>query len=136
MAAHIYSSPVTSAESKPFWEAAATGRLLLKHCDGCGRTHWYPRPLCPFCFDSRTRWVESKGEGVIYSFTVMRRAKVPYVLAYVELDEGPTMMTNVVADDFDALFIGQRVRLSFGDAEDGSKIPVFEPLGAAKESTP
>jgi uncharacterized protein len=125
-----YAAPVLSAESQPFWDAAKDGRLLIKHCDGCGRNHWYPRALCPFCWSDRTRWLESSGEGEVYSFTVMRRAKVPYALAYVKLDDGPTMMTNVVADVLDSIAVGQRVRVTFGEAEGGAKVPVFAPLGA------
>lgn len=130
MTKQVYAAPVTSAESEPFWNAAKEGRLLLKHCDACGRNHWYPRALCPFCWSHRTNWLESKGEGEIYSFTVMRRAKVPYALACVKLNEGPTLMTNVVTDDFDTLAIGQRVRVVFGDAENGAKVPVFSPQKA------
>ena len=130
MTKQVYVVPVTSAESKPFWEAAKEGRLLIKHCDACGRNHWYPRALCPFCWSDKTNWLESRGEGEIYSFTVMRRAKVPYALAYVKLDEGPTMMTNLVANDLNTLAIGQRVGLLFGDTENGGKVPVF----AAREA--
>ncbi len=126
--AHTYAAPVTSAESQPFWDAAKEGRFVIKHCDGCGRNHWYPRALCPHCWSDQTRWLEAKGEGEIYSFTVMRRAKPPYALAYVRLDEGPTMMTNVVHDDLDRLQIGQRVRVVFGDTQDGGKLPLFTPI--------
>lgn len=128
MTSQTYAAPVTSAESKPFWDAAREGRFLLKHCDGCGRDHWYPRALCPFCWSDRTRWKEGRGQGEIYSLTVMRKAKVPYALAYVKLDEGPAMLTNVVADDLDALAIGQRVRVVFGAAADGARVPVFAPV--------
>ena len=129
MTARVHAAPVTSAESKPFWDAAKEGRFLLKRCEAGGGTHWYPRAMCPYCWSDRTAWVESRGEGAIYSFTIMRRAKEPYALAYVKLDDGPTMMTNVVADDLESLAIGQRVTLVFGDAADGSKVPVFTPAG-------
>lgn len=128
MTAQTYAAPVTSAESKPFWDAAKEGRFLVKHCDACGKDHWYPRALCPFCWSDKTSWKDGKGQGEIYSFTVMRKAKVPYALAYVKLDEGPTMMTNVVADDLDTLAIGQRVQVVFGDTADGGKVPLFTPV--------
>ena len=131
MSAFIHAAPVTSAESKPFWDAAREGRFLLKHCEACDRRYWYPRARCPFCWSEKTRWVESRGEGSIYSFTVLRRAKPPYALAYVTLDDGPTMMTHVVSADLDGLAIGQRVRLAFGEATDGSKVPVFAPVEGA-----
>jgi uncharacterized protein len=59
----------------------------------------------------------------------MRRAPVPYAIAYVTLAEGPTMMTNLVDCDFDALKIGQDVEVVFQDAEEGAKVPMFRPAG-------
>ena len=96
-------APTPTPETAPFWEAAAKGKLLVKRCTACGRAHHYPRPLCPFCGSDRTELRDSAGRGVVYSFSVMRRATPPYVIAYVTLDEGPTMMTNLVDCDFDAL---------------------------------
>ena len=127
MTTRTYPAPVTGPESKPFWAAASEGRFLLKHCDDCSRNHWYPRALCPFCMSARTSWVESAGRGTIYSFSVMRRVKVPYALAYVKLDDGPTMLANVISADLDHLAIGSAVTLMFVPAEGGGKIPVFQP---------
>lgn len=121
-------SPFVNPENKPFWDAAAEGRLLLKRCKDCQQPHYYPRALCPFCFSDNTEWVDAKGTGEIYSYSVMRRgAPVPYALAYVTLDEGVSMLTNLVDCDFDALRIGQRVRVVFKPSEDGAPVPVFTP---------
>lgn len=121
-------SPFVNPENKPFWDAAAEGRLLLKRCKDCQQPHYYPRALCPFCFSDNTEWVVAKGTGEIYSYSVMRRgAPVPYALAYVTLDEGVSMLTNLVDCDFDALRIGQRVRVVFKPSEDGAPVPVFTP---------
>lgn len=121
-------APVANVETQAYWDAANAGRLALKKCMSCDEPHFYPRALCPFCF-GETEWVESKGEGVVYSFSVMRRAEVPYAVAFVTLDEGPTMMSNIVDCDFDALQIGQRVRAVFQAAENGQKVPMFTPIG-------
>jgi len=121
-------SPFVNPENKPFWDAAAEGRLLLKHCKDCGQSHYYPRALCPFCFSDNTEWVDAKGTGEIYSYSVMRRgAPVPYALAYVTLDEGVSMLTNLVDCDLDALAIGQRVKVVFKPSEDGAPVPMFAP---------
>ncbi len=124
------SPPIVSPESKPFWEACKTGKLLYKHCGACGEPHYYPRTHCPFCYAAETEWREASGRGVIYAFTVVRRAPTgPYAIAYVELEEGPRMVTNIVRCDFDALRIGQAVRLVFqpcaGDTD--AVAPMFEP---------
>jgi uncharacterized OB-fold protein len=118
-------APLPFPETAPYWEAAARGKLLLKHCAACREYHFYPRALCPFCFSDRTEWREAADTGTIYSFSVMRRAEVPYAIAYVTLAEGPTMMTNIVDCDLDAIRIGQRVRLVFKLAEDGQPVPMF-----------
>jgi uncharacterized protein len=96
-------------------------------CGGCGRVHWYPRAICPFCGSDKIEWRDASGKGTIYTFSVMRRAKEPYVIAYVTLAEGPTMLTNVVDCDFDALAIGQPVSVVFAETENGPPVPMFRP---------
>ena len=121
--------PVVNEETEPFWNAVAEQRLLVKRCKDCGEPHYYPRTLCPFCHSTNTEWEESAGRGVLYSFSVMRRAQTPFALAYVTLDEGPTMMTNIVDCDFDALACGQRMEVAFRPSEDGTLVPCFAPAG-------
>lgn len=118
-------APLPFPETTAYWEAAAQGKLLLKHCAACGVYHFYPRALCPFCFSDQTEWREAAGSGTIYSFSVMRRAATPYAIAYVTLAEGPTMMTNIVDCDLDAIRIGQPVRVVFKPAENGQRVPMF-----------
>ena len=121
-------APFLSPENKPFWDAASEGRLSIKRCKDCGQAHYYPRALCPFCFSDNTEWFDAKGTGEIYTYSVMRRgAPVPYALAYVTLDEGVSMLTNLVDCDFDALAIGQRVKVVFKASEDGTQVPMFTP---------
>ena len=118
-------APPMSPEVQPFFDAAAQGRLVIKRCAACGERHHYPRAACPFCFSDRTEWMDASGRGTIYSFSVMRRVPVPYVLAYVTLEEGVTMMTNIVDCDFDAIRIGQAVRVVFKPTDGGPPVPVF-----------
>jgi uncharacterized OB-fold protein len=122
-------APAVTIESKPFWDAAKEGRFLIKKCNDCNEAHWYPRALCPFCFSDKTEWVESRGEGVIYTFSVMRRSPTgPYAIGYVTLDEGPAVLTNFVDCTPDQLKIGLRVKVKFQDTENGPPVPVFSPL--------
>jgi uncharacterized OB-fold protein len=120
-------APAVSPETEAYWKAAAEGRLLVRKCQACGETHHFPRTICPFCFSDRTDWIAASGEGTIYSFSVMRRAPVPYVMAYVTLAEGPSMMTNIVDCDFDKLRIGQAVKVVFKSSEGGPPLPMFSP---------
>lgn len=114
-------------ESAPFQEAAAEGRFLVPRCEACGRLHWYPRALCPFCFSDDITWQPASGRGTVYSHTVMRRAKPAYAIAYVTLEEGPTLMTNIVGCDLDAVHIGMAVTVVFQPAENGPLVPMFTP---------
>ena len=120
-------APTPTPETQAFWDAAAKGQLLVKRCTACGRAHHYPRPICPFCGSDRTEWKDATGMGVIYSFSVMRRSSPPYVIAYVTLDEGVRMMTNIVDTDLDTIRIGQRVKVVFKKSEAGLSIPMFAP---------
>lgn len=113
--------------TEPFFAATARGSLRMKTCISCRKPHWYPRPLCPYCLGD-TEWSDVAGKGEIYSVSVTRRAgPVAYAIAYVRLDEGVTMLTNIVDCDLDALRIGQRVLVVFKPAEDGTMIPMFTP---------
>lgn len=116
-----------SPETNAFWTNLAEGRFLIRHCKACNKPHWYPRAICPFCFSSDTEWKEGSGRGTIYTYSVMRRAKVPYAIAFVELEEGPRMMTNLVDCDFDKIKIGQKVTLSVTKRDDGLPLPTFKP---------
>ena len=119
-------APRLDPETKPFWDAASRGALLLKRCRTCGATHYCPRPLCPFCM-GETEWIEASGKGEIYSFSIVRRgAPVPYVIAYVTLAEGVTLMTNIVECDFADLRIGAPVTLAFGPSDSGTPVPMFK----------
>ncbi|WP_442283792.1 Zn-ribbon domain-containing OB-fold protein [Variovorax sp. M-6] len=119
---------LVDAATERHWNAAKEGRLMAPRCADCQRLHWYPRPFCPFCFGD-VEWEAVSGRGVIYSVSVTRRAgPVAYAIAYVTLDEGFTLMTNIVDCDLDTLTIGQRVELCFKPAEDGTPIPVFTPI--------
>jgi uncharacterized OB-fold protein len=120
-------APPANQETQPFWDAAAEGKLLYKKCAACGEPHFYPRSHCPFCFSNRTEWQEASGRGTVYTYSVMRRAPVPYCIAYVELAEGPRIMSNIVDCDLDTVHIGQAVRLVFKPSEGGPPVPMFTP---------
>jgi uncharacterized protein len=121
----VIAAPPVNPETKPFWDAAAEGKLLLKKCAACGEFHYYPRAICPFCFSDRTEWRAASGRGTVYSYSVMRRAPIPYAIAYVALEEGITMLTNIVDCDFDAIRIGRKVSLVFKPSDGGPPVPMF-----------
>jgi uncharacterized OB-fold protein len=127
-------TPHPGPDDAPFWEAAAEDRLVLPRCSSCGTFIWYPRTFCPDCRTIGVDWVEASGRGTVYSFTVTHRGAgpwaehAPYVIAYVELDEGPRVMTNIVDVDPDRVRIGDRVTAVFQPAGD-TKVLRFRPEG-------
>lgn len=128
-------APKVDPESKPFWDATAEGRLLLKRCTSCDEVIWYPRAICPACGSLDTEWFDASGLGTIYTYTVNHHGFGPYagitfVIAYVELDEGPRMLTNIVDVDPADVAIGQRVTVVFDDTGEGSALPRFRPAAA------
>ena len=118
-------APPVSEETAPFWTALGAGRLELPVCDACGHHVWYPRAWCPVCEHDRVTWTTLSGRGTVYARTILRKAMgpwgaaAPFVIAYVELDEGPRVLTNVLADDPGAIEVGTPVAAVF--------VPVDEP---------
>ena len=132
-------APFVQPEVKVFWDATTRGELLLPRCRSCDGFIWFPRPYCPACGSLEVAWERAAGRGTIYSFTVNRRgqADLPayrdagvYVLAYVELEEGPRVMTNIVDCDPDSVRIGQPVEAVFHDTGQGTALLRFRPAGA------
>lgn len=128
MAERRIQAPPLNPESEPFYKAAAEGRFMIRRCTACGKAHWYPRAICPFCW-GETAWEQASGQGTVYSYSVMRRTDPPFSIAYVTLAEGPTMMTSLVDCDFDALTIGMAVQLVWHPTEGGPPVPCFKPAG-------
>ncbi|MBM3393627.1 MAG: Zn-ribbon domain-containing OB-fold protein [Betaproteobacteria bacterium] len=119
-------APLINPENQRFFDAATQGQLLVGKCHACGEYHYYPRVLCPHCFSDRTEWVVAQGGGVVYSYSTLHRGvPAPYTLAYVTLDEGVTMLTNLVDCEAAAVHIGARVRVVFKEAEGGARVPMF-----------
>ena len=126
MSERTYLAPTPNPETEPFWTAAAQGKFLIKRCRECKDVHYYPRALCPFCL-GETDWEESRGEGVVYSFTITRRSPTgPYSLGYVTLAEGPRIYTNFVDCDLEKLHIGAKVKVVFKPTDGaGPPLPLF-----------
>ncbi|MGO4325942.1 Zn-ribbon domain-containing OB-fold protein [Cupriavidus sp. 2TAF22] len=123
----LFKAPAELPDNAEFWQAARAHRLLVRHCKSCGKPHWYPRTLCPFCMGD-TQWKQASGRGTIYAFSVTRRAgPTPFCIAYVTLEEGVSMMTNIIDCDLDTVHIGQAVQVRFAPSEDGAPVPAFAP---------
>jgi uncharacterized protein len=128
-------APGIEPESARYWSAAREGRLVIQRCEACGSYQLYPRDRCISC-RGPVEWEEASGRGTVYSFTVIRqnyarpfRDQLPYVVALVDLEEGPRLMTNVVGCDIDDVSIGMAVRATFEEVSEEAGIALFAPAG-------
>jgi uncharacterized protein len=125
-------TPQINPETKPYWDAAKEGKFILKRCSDCNIVIWYPRGICPECWSSNTEWFDASGQGTVYTFTINHKGegayakRDPFVLGYVTLAEGPTIMTNILADDLSKIEIGSPVEVVFSPTDDGeTALPRF-----------
>lgn len=125
--------PEADAFTRPFWDAAAQGRLLIRHCAACDRVHHYPREFCPYCWSEDVGWRPATGRATLYTWSVVHRndlppfdGRVPYAAAVVDLAEGPRMMTEVVGCEEAELRIGMDLEVAFR-----AGVPVFRPAPRA-----
>jgi uncharacterized OB-fold protein len=126
--------PRIDEESKGYWEACQRRELVVQRCGACRALRHYPRALCPACLSDAVEWVRASGKGTVYTFTVTYqnqapgfRDQLPYVLAYVELEEGVRLLTNIVDCDPEAVRIGMPVEVVFEDATAAVTLPKFRP---------
>lgn len=134
-AKHQKPLPRIDEESKGWWEACQRRELVIQRCGACGVLRHYPRALCPRCLSEAVDWVRASGRGTVYTFTVTHqnqapgfRDALPYVLAYVELDEGVRLLTNIVDCAPEAVRIGMAVEVVFEDATPAVTLPKFRPV--------
>ena len=123
--------PYPSHISEPFWQACRRHELVIQHCDDCSTYVFYPRATCTSCGSAALTWKSISGRGTVFTFTIARRpthrrlaSRVPYVIAIIELDEGPRMTSTVVDCDVETLRIGRRVMVDFEDLEEAA-VPIF-----------
>jgi len=129
--------PKPDVVSAPYWEAAAQGRLLIQECPSCGHRQWYPRAMCTQCARD-VEWFECSGRGEVHTFTVIRQMgmrpfkdELPYVVAMVQLEEGPLIYGNVTDCEPEDVHVGMPVEVWFTKIDDAVAIPSWRPRGAA-----
>lgn len=126
--------PEPTAATKPFWDGAREHRLVIQRSKKTGRYVFYPRNVSPFGSGDELEWVEVSGRGTVYSYTIARRPTapqwaqdVPYVVAIVELEEGPHLTTNVVGCPPDEVRVGMPVVASYADVTPEVTLVCFQP---------
>jgi uncharacterized OB-fold protein len=125
--------PVVDTDSETWWLAVQDGRLTVNACAACGRSSLYPRPFCPHCWSEDVTLTAASGRARLYTWSVVHQnaapfdASLPYVLAMVDLEEGPRLMTVLEGCPPDDLRADMSLTLTFRDDDDGFTVPVFRP---------
>lgn len=127
--------PTPTFETRPYWQGCKQRELRIQRCAACGHKQFFPRLYCTNCFSDRVEWMKASGRATITTFTIVRRPvspafadDVPYVVALVKLDEGPTMMTNITGCAPEQVAIGMPVAVTFEDWTEEIAIPQFCPI--------
>jgi len=130
--------PDITAESRPFWDACRRHELRIQRCRRCGELQHYPRGICSRCWGDDLEWRVASGRGTVWTFTVTHRTQargfrdeLPYVVAWVELEEGVLVLSNVVEVAPARVAIGMPVRVVFEDVTPEISIPRFAPVERA-----
>jgi uncharacterized OB-fold protein len=129
--------PEITPVNQRFWEAAKEGKLMMQRCKDCQSWVWCPRPICVDCNSDKLEWTSLSGRGKIFSFTVIREvvgrelrgfaSDIPYVTAWIDLDEGPRICSNVIGCPIESVKIGMDVQVAFEDTGEGISLPKFRP---------
>ncbi len=129
--------PTIETETKPFWDALRDHTLLIGRCDSCSRVHYYPRPMCPHCWSEAVTLMPASGRGTLYTWSTVYvndlppfDARLPYVAAQVDLDEGVRVTTIITGASPKELRVDMRVVLGFEAISEDVTIPVFSPVGS------
>jgi uncharacterized OB-fold protein len=122
--------PPDTELSRPFWEGCRENELRLQHCSDCDRFQFYPRIVCSHCGGSALSWRAVSGRGCVASFTIVRRSisrayEAPYVVALIDLAEGPRMMSGVVGCEPENVAVGDTVEVQFEAWNLDYMLPVF-----------
>ena len=127
--------PVPTPETAHYWEGTANGELRLQWCRACATTYFPPQPFCPACSDDDVEVVRASGRGTLHGYVITHRAapgfEAPYVIAVVELEEGPRLLTNLldIEPAPDALELDAPVEVVF-EAVGDIVLPMFRPRTA------
>jgi hypothetical protein len=126
--------PNVNGDSKEFWAGCKAHELRFQKCEACGHVRWPPSIICPMCYSKDTKWILAEGKGSVYSFAVYHVAyhpgfenDLPYVVADVELVEGPRLLTNIIGCHPDEVRCEMSVEVTWEDITEEFSLPKFKP---------
>lgn len=124
--------PAPSELSRSFWASGLEGTLRLQKCSACTRIRFPLDWICPRCLSPEFEWSGLSGRGTVQTFVRFHHAydpswehRVPYVVALIELAEGPVMISNVVGEGALDVRVGDDVEVVFDVANGDAALPQF-----------
>jgi uncharacterized OB-fold protein len=127
--------PDINEDNKEFWSGCKAHELRFQKCGDCGHVRWPPSMICPECHSSETEWIVSSGKGTVYSFVIYHvayhkgfREDLPYIVADVELEEGPRLLTNIVDCLHERISCDMPVIVVWDDVTEDCSLPKFRPI--------
>lgn len=125
--------PIITTSDRAFWEGAKQHELMAYKCLNCG-TFYYPAIHCVSCNDPKMGWVKVTGKGNVYTFVIYHRMfhpgwkdDIPYNVAWIKLEEGPLLMSNIVDCKNEDIEIGMPVEVVFEEVSEEVTLPKFRP---------
>ena len=126
--------PKPDVDRKPFWDGCKEHKLSFQKCKECDHVRWPPAIICPKCYSQQTEWIQAAGNGKVYSYVVYHQAfhpafkdDLPYVVAVVELEEGPHILANIVGCSHDKVKCDMPVEVTWEDITEEYSLPTFQP---------
>ena len=130
---HVRPFPKPNSDTRPFWNGCRQHQLRFQKCKDCSHVRWPPSVICPMCYSDHTGWIVASGKGKIFSFVIYHQAfhsafesDLPYVVAIVELEEGPRLLTNIIGCSHDALRCDIPVKVTWEDITEDFSLPKFQ----------
>ena len=128
--------PIKTSDTAAFWDACRRHELRFQKCRECGFVRWPPAFLCPHCYNQGADWILSSGRGTVYSFVIYRETyhpsfygDIPYIVALVELEEGPRFLSNIVDCSLEEVRCDMPVAIKWEDVTEEVSLPKFRPAG-------
>lgn len=128
--------PTITSLTRPYWEAAKNHELRLQRCDDCGHVWFPPSYCCPKCLGDHMTWTKMSGRAKLWSWIDIWQMyyrgfaeERPYIVAYVELEEGPRLMSTIVDVEGSDLCCDMPLEVTFDDVTDEVTLPKFRVIG-------
>ena len=139
MSKYVKPLPQPDPVTQPYWDSLKAHEMQIQRCNDTGKFFFYPRGISPYTLSDNISWEKVSGKGTLYAYTIVQNQRqpgfaeeVPYIVAMIDLEEGPRMMTNLIDIEPtpETVKIGMAVEIVYDDVTDEITLPKFRPAQA------